>query len=98
MNETEVTEQLAKALDVPMPASTAAVNQPPPPDAKALRTSHVGTLLGEAYKGASTLKINKQEQKDLRADFPDEAVEIRPHDGIIYIGHMSLLERLWDVF
>jgi hypothetical protein len=44
------------------------------------------------------LKINKQEQKDLRADFPDEAVEIRPHDGIIYISHMALRERLWDVF
>jgi len=101
MNETEiVNEELAK-VDA-TPAQTAPqppiAGQTPPPDAKTLRTSHIGQLLGEAYKGASTLKINKQEQKDLRADFPDDAVEIRPHDGIIYISHMALRERLWDVF
>lgn len=69
-----------------------------PPDAKQLRVEHIGALLGEAYKGASSLKLNKQEQKELREDFPDESVEIRPHDGIIYISHMALRERLWDVF
>jgi len=77
--------------------ATTGVGQPPQ-DAKAMRTGHIGQLLGQAYQGASTLKINKQEQKDLRADFPDGAVEIRPHDGIIYISHMALRERLWDVF
>jgi hypothetical protein len=71
---------------------------PPPADAKALRTEHVGALLGEAYKGASQLKLTKDEQKKLREDFPDNEIEIRPHDGIIYIGHMALRERLWAVF
>jgi hypothetical protein len=95
MNETEiVTEELAKVN--PPPESTLAVGSPP--DAKELRTGHIGKLLGLAYEGASTLKLNKQEQKELRADFPDESVEIRPHDGIIYISHMALRERLWDVF
>ena len=84
-----------RAVVVP---SNSGAGQPPPQDAKTLRTSHVGQLLGAAYQGASTLKINKQEAKELRADFPDESVEIRPHDGIIYISHMALRERLWDVF
>jgi hypothetical protein len=69
-----------------------------PHDAKQLRTEHVGALLGEAYKGASQLKLTKDEQKKLREDFPDNEIEIRPHDGIIYIGHMALRERLWAVF
>jgi hypothetical protein len=69
-----------------------------PADAKQLRTEHIGALLGEAYKGASQLKLNKDEQKKLREDFPDNEVEIRGHDGIIYIGHMALRERLWAVF
>lgn len=90
------TNELAK-VDRPDTA-TAPIQPASPPDAKALRTGHIGKLLGIAYEGASTLKLNKQEQKDLRADFPDEAVEIRPHDGIIYISHMALRERLWDVF
>src|SRR5215471_9960203 len=100
MNEMETTsEELAKVDTAPTPPTPQSpVSGQPPPDAKTMRTSHIGQLLGEAYKGASTLKINKQEQKDLRADFPDEAVEIRPHDGIIYISHMALRERLWDVF
>jgi hypothetical protein len=94
--EEEMQSALAKRPNdaAPVTVGTGA----PPPDAKALRTTHIGKLLGQAYEGASTLKLNKQEQKDLRADFPDEAVEIRPHDGIIYISHMALRERLWDVF
>jgi hypothetical protein len=101
MNETEpvmepTTEALAKVDTQPM--QTAANVGQPPPDAKALRIGHIGKLLGLAYEGASTLKLNKQEDKELRADFPDESVEIRPHDGIIYIGHMALRERLWSVF
>jgi hypothetical protein len=67
-------------------------------DPKQLRTEHVGKLLEVAYQGASTLKLNRDEAKKLREDFPDEAIQIRPHDGIIYINHMALRERLWDVF
>jgi hypothetical protein len=67
-------------------------------DPKQLRTEHVGKLLEVAYQGASTLKLSRDEQKKLLADFPDEAIQIRPHDGIIYINHMALRERLWDVF
>src|SRR4029077_3157768 len=69
-----------------------------PADAKQLRTEAVGALLGEAYKGASQLKLTKDEAKKLREDFVDTEIEIRSHDGIIYISHMALRERLWEVF
>src|SRR5215471_2555450 len=100
MNEMEAnTEALAevesRAITKPEPVVNGGQ---PPPDAKALRTSHVGQLLGQAYLGASTLKLTKNETDRLTADFPDQAVEIRPHDGIIYIPHMVLRERLWEVF
>jgi hypothetical protein len=48
--------------------------------------------------GASTLKLKAEESKKLLEDFPDSAVEIRPFDGIVYISHMMLRERLWEVF
>jgi hypothetical protein len=48
--------------------------------------------------GASTLKLKAEESKKLREDFPDTSVELRAHDGIIYISHMALRERLWEVF
>ncbi len=67
-------------------------------DAKQLRTEHVGKLLDHAYQSASNLKLKDGESKKLREDFPDTAIEIRPHDGIIYISHMTLRERLWEVF
>jgi Mitochondrial genome maintenance MGM101 len=72
--------------------------EPPPADAKQLRTGSVGKLLDSAYQGASALKLNASESKKLREDFADTEIEIRPHDGIIYIGHMALRERLWEVF
>ncbi len=67
-------------------------------DPKQLRAEHVGALLGEAYKGASMLKLKPGEAKALMEEFPDDEVEIRTFDGIIYISHMALRERLWKVF
>jgi hypothetical protein len=73
-------------------------NNKPPSDAKSLRTEAVGALLSGAYAGASTLKLKPNEIKDLTEPFPDDAIEIRPFDGIIFISHMLLRERLWKVF
>ncbi len=87
--------------DAPAPrqvTSSIESKPPPPADAKALRTEHVGKLLDHAYQSASNLKLKDGESKKLREDFPDTAIEIRPHDGIIYISHMTLRERLWEVF
>jgi genome maintenance protein MGM101 len=66
--------------------------------AKDLRVEQVGRLLAHAYEGAGKLKLKEHEIKALRQDFPDDAIEVRPHDGVIYISHMNLRERLWDVF
>jgi hypothetical protein len=94
MNETN---DLTLAETVPLPPPAVVTNGNPPPDAKALRTEHVGKLLGEAYKGASTLKLKPDEIKKLTADFPDDVVEIRP-DGLIFVPHMALRDRLSEVF
>jgi hypothetical protein len=92
-------EELTLTETAPIPQPELAVqNNKPPPDAKALRTEAVGALLSGAYAGASTLKLKPNEVKDLTEPFPDEDVEIRSFDGIIYISHMLLRERLWKVF
>jgi hypothetical protein len=44
------------------------------------------------------LKLKPNEVQQLTKPFPDECVEIRPFDGIIYISHMLLRQRLWEVF
>jgi hypothetical protein len=67
------------------------------PDSKQMRVEHVGALLAEAYKGASQLKLKADERKKLREDFPDDVIEIRPHDGFIFLNHVALRERLYDV-
>ena len=90
-------------MTLPEPNGGKVVVQPepngkPPADAKQLRTEAVGALLSGAYAGASTLKLKPNEIKDLTEPFPDDAIEIRPFDGIIYISHMLLRERLWKVF
>jgi hypothetical protein len=71
-----------------------------PPDAKQLRVEHVGKLLEKAYAGASTLKLKKEEWEQLRAEFPDEAIEVRNESGrsMYYIEHMELRERVNSVF
>ena len=90
-------------MTLPEPNGGKVVTQPepngkPPADAKQLRTEAVGALLSGAYQGASTLKLKPNEIKDLTEPFPDDAIEIRPFDGIIYISHMLLRDRLWKVF
>jgi hypothetical protein len=80
------------------PAQLMQIAGDPRIDPKQFRVEAVGKLLAAAYQGASTLKLTAQEQKKLRKDFPEESVELRPHDGIIYISHMALRERLWDIF
>ncbi len=90
---------MSEELILPLPENPQPEqNGKPTADAKQLRTEHVGKLLDHAYQGASALKLKDGEAKKLREDFPDTAIEIRPHDGFIYISHMTLRERLWDVF
>jgi hypothetical protein len=88
---TEPKSELAASL-ISAPANHA------PADTKQLRVEYVGKLLEAGYQRASTLKLKRDEWQALREDFPDEDVEVRAHDGMIYISHMLLRERLWSVF
>lgn len=62
------------------------------------RVEEINQALAPAYKNASKLKISKSEAKQLMKPFPDSSVEIRPHDGLIYLAHTFLSERLNQVF
>ena len=93
--ESETREQQPPALRIPDRAEVMASEKLDP---KQLRVEQVGKLLDQAYQGASTLKLKPHEQKDLIEDFPDDAIEIRGHDGLIFIPHILLRERLWKVF
>src|SRR5262245_44494511 len=93
MNETESNQVVLAEAKTPEPVTTNHEKL----DAKQLRVEHIAKILEQAYLKPS-LKLKPDEVKKLREDFPDEAIEIRPHDGIIYLSHMALRERLLDVF
>lgn len=63
-----------------------------------MRVIEVNEALLPAYQKASTLELTDTEISALMAPFPDEAVEIRPHDGLIYIPHILISDRLNKVF
>lgn len=69
-----------------------------PKTAQELRVSEVGDALAPAYQKASTLELTDEEIEALTKRFPDECVEIRPHDGLIYIPHIFIRQRLNQVF
>lgn len=62
------------------------------------RAVEVNEALLPAYQKASTVTINPEEERKLREPFPDDAVEVRPHDGLLYIPHIMISERLNDAF
>src|SRR6266496_3180169 len=62
------------------------------------RVLEVTDALAPAYAKASTLELTDEEVDRLTAPFPDEAVEIRPHDGLIYLPHILISGRLNQVF
>src|SRR6266496_980212 len=62
------------------------------------RVLEVTDALAPAYAKASTLELTDEEVARLTAPFPDEAVEIRPHDGLIYLPHILISGRLNQVF
>lgn len=62
--------------------------------AGARRSSEVGKALDPAYEKASELRLEQEEKAMLAKPFPDDAIEIRPFDGLIYIPHIFISERL----
>lgn len=69
-----------------------------PKTAQEMRVVEVTGALTPAYEKAGTLEITDDEAAMLQAPFPDEAVEIRPHDGLIYLPHIEISDRLNKVF
>lgn len=67
-------------------------------DAKQHRQIEVNEALLPAYQKASTLVLTEKERTDLTAPFSDEDVEKRPHDGLLYIPHIVISDRLCQVF
>lgn len=63
-----------------------------------LRVVEVNEALLPAYQKAATLELTDAEIEALQAPFPDELVEIRPHDGLIYIPHIHISNRFNKVF
>jgi len=65
--------------------------------AQQARVHEVTDTLAPAYARASTLELTDMEIAALLSHFPDNAVEIRPHDGLIYIPHIHISNRLNQV-
>lgn len=62
------------------------------------RVLEVSEALLPAYQKASTLELSDAEVEALMAPFPDEVVECRPHDGLLYIPHICVSDRLNRIF
>jgi len=74
------------------------ITRPHLPTAKEKRVEEVNEALGEAYRKAGTLVITDSEATDLTAPFEDTLCEKRPHDGLWYIPHIHISDRLTRVF
>lgn len=68
--------------------------KPEPSSSQQLRTVEVSQALEPAYAKASQLELTDAEIAALTEPFPDNAIEIRPHDGLIYIPHIEISNRL----
>lgn len=63
-----------------------------------LRVMEVNEALLPAYQKASTLELTDGEVEALMSPFPDQTVDVRPHDGLIFISHIHISNRLNKVF
>lgn len=94
-------EQALTVVESAPPAEVAPANVttlPAPATPQQLRVIEVNEALAPAYARASTLELTDAEVAALMAPFPDDVVEIRPHDGLIYIPHIFISNRLNEVF
>lgn len=93
----EPTAALA-VVDKPTPLPVAEAKQTGPLTAQQARVVEVTDALAPAYQKASTLDMTDAEIDALMAPFPDNMIEIRPHDGLIYLPHIHISDRLNKVF
>ncbi len=62
------------------------------------RVVEISAALLPAYQRAGSLQLTEKETEQLIAPFPDDIVEIRPNDGLIYIPHIFISDRLTRIF
>lgn len=88
-----------QALAIPSQESVASMDaimrQATPEKARVIEVTNA---LEPAYQRASTLELTEEEIRKLTEPFPDEIIELRPHDGLIYIPHIFISKRLNSVF
>jgi len=77
---------------------TKLAQQAAPITSQQARVQEVTDALAPAYLKASTLELSDAEIEALQEPFPDSAVEIRPNDGLIWIPHIHISNRLNKVF
>lgn len=70
----------------------------PLPTAKEMRVVEISSALAPAYGRAGTLELSEEEGQRLMEAFPNSMVEKRPHDGLFYIPHIHVSDRLTRVF
>lgn len=75
-----------------------AAPQPLPKTSQEMRVIEVSEALLPAYQKASTLELSDTEVEALMAPFQDSVVEVRPHDGLLYIPHIHVSDRLNKIF
>lgn len=80
------------------PAPAPLVLEPSRPTAREMRVVEINSALAPAYAKAGTLELSTEETAALTSAFPDSAVEKRPHDGLFYIPHILISDRLTQVF
>ncbi len=90
-----------ETAEVIEPSQAIALHQKPelaiakrPATSQEMRVEEVNEALLPAYQKAATLELTDAEIEALMAPFPDEIIEIRPHDGLIYISHIHISNRL----
>lgn len=92
MNETTAIEIAPeRSLEPPQ-------TQPKHSTAGELRVMEINSALAPAYAKAGTLEMTTTESEGITAPFPDEIVEKRPHDGLFYIPHIHVSDRLTRIF
>lgn len=86
--ESEPTQSLALRPADPPPAASVRVD----------REAEIAEVLSVARQKATSLELTQDERDAIMAQFDDADVEIRPHDGLLYIPHIVISDRLCKVF
>lgn len=91
----EIVRNFLPAKVTPQPLAVAEPQAMTPAQA---RVQEVSEALRPAYEKASTLELTDAEIAGLMEPFPDDVIDIRPHDGLIYISHIHISDRLNRIF